>query len=228
MNQPQDSQPKSSVEVLREKDDAWLKTLYIEAWKQYVHEDVLTQARTNIFQVVPVVLLALLGAASTALIKIGCATFQNTPFLLGVSLVGVVWILVAFLMLSLTKSFEKVTAAGQAYVNLRHMNVRALERLAGTGPFGPALMEHQMRDFRPLSDGNDRFFPFKGIRELSPYADLSLDTYSGFGGFTYLRHLILVWRIVFRVVLALGFVILALGIFAPALELQKVVPTLSC
>ncbi len=149
----------SPIGVLWQKDDAWLKILYAEVWKQYVHEDSLTQARTNIFQVIPVVLLAFLGAASTGLAKVGCANFSGRQIFLGITLIGVVLFLVAVLMFMLARAFEKVTDAGRLHVNLRHMNARALERLAGVGVLGPALLEHHMRDFKPATP-SDLYHPW--------------------------------------------------------------------
>ena len=216
-----------AVDVLRQRDDAWLKILYAEVWKQYVHEDALTQARTTIFQVMPVVLLAFLGVASTGLAKIGCATFSGKTVILGITLVGAIFLLVSVLMFLLASAFEKVTDAGRLHVNLRHMNARALERLAGVGVLGPALLEHHMRDFKPSAAGK-RFRPYSSIPELSSFADLSSGAYSRFGGFAYLSHITKLWRIVFALVLVLGLLLMAIGLFGPALDLGKLVPAIAC
>lgn len=214
--------------VVRNKEDAWLKILYAEVWKQYVHEDSLTQARTNIFQVIPVVLLAFLGAASNALPKVGCATVLGTQFQLGMSLIGAVFILVAILMFLLAADFSKVTDAGRLHVNLRHMNARAIERLAGVGVLGPALLEHHMRDFKPADPPNDRYRPYSDIAELQGYPDLSTAAYSRFGGFAYLAHITKLWRIVFAIVLAIGVVLLVGGLVSPSLSLERFLPGLAC
>lgn len=137
MSSPPDTNIDSRIKTLREKDDAWLRALHAEAWRQYMHEDNLTQQRTNIFQVVPVVLLAFLGAASAGLVKVGCACVAGHTIILGIVLIGVIFALVSILMLLLARAFDRVTEAGRLHVNLRHMNARALERLAGVGVFGP-------------------------------------------------------------------------------------------
>src|SRR5205823_1583954 len=128
-------------------------------------------------------------------------TIQGATFNLSLVLIAVIWILVAVLMLWLENAFENVTGAARYYVNLRGMNLRALERLAGVGQFGPALLEHALvREFLPL-DASQEYRPYAAISELASCSDLSMPAYSQFGGFTYLRRIIKIWRVVFQIVL---------------------------
>jgi hypothetical protein len=78
----------SPLVAIKDNDGAWLKILYVEAWKQYVHEDALAQARSNVFLVVQSVLLAFLASISTSVGKIGCATVFGFSFNLGLTLLA--------------------------------------------------------------------------------------------------------------------------------------------
>ncbi len=52
MSEEKPPEKKEPLIILRQNEDAWLKTVYIETWKQYVHEDQLVQSRSSVFLVV--------------------------------------------------------------------------------------------------------------------------------------------------------------------------------
>jgi hypothetical protein len=55
--------------IIKIADKEWLRMLYAETWKQYVHEDALAQTRGTIFTAILAAVVALLGALSVQIVK---------------------------------------------------------------------------------------------------------------------------------------------------------------
>lgn len=215
------------VASLHTDDGAWLRTVYAEAWKQYAHEDTLAQARSNVFLVTQAILIAFLATISAPLFKIGCATFGSFQLHLGFVFVGCVWSLAGVFLGVLGKKFEAVNEVGKNYVDLRHVNLRAIERLAGLGNLGPALLEHDFRAFR-LSKKSGSFQPYAEHPQLSTYDDLRVAPYQGKGGFSYLNDVARLWGVIYVVITFIGILTLAMGMLAYVCGIDSYIPSLSC
>jgi len=142
-----------SPEKNNSKFEDWLKLLYTEAWKQYSHEDTLSQHRNTLFYGIQGGLITLFAV----LLKFQ-DNYQHdviTGLLLsGISVVGVI----------ISIYWQSVTQAGKAYCNLRWASIRKIEKAANL-PLNITGIEHDWKTFSETSF--DDFIPFANDAELN-------------------------------------------------------------
>ena len=200
----------------------WLRTLYTETWKQYVHEDTIAQTRGTIFTAIFAALVTALGALTFQIVLIPCSLFLYTYiFAPGIIALGVVlWISASHVLNPLIVAFDDVTRAGHRYVNVRGASLRVLEATAKLGPFGPATFEDIWRD---LSDGKNPDIKISVLSgELQKVSTIT--TYNFKGGFFFLFQII---QVLFRIAAFLrfaGIVLILIGVLFPFTPLLKTVP----
>src|SRR5438105_584716 len=96
-------------------DKEWLKIIYIEMWKQYIHEDQLLLARGTIFVAFFTAILASPGLFTARILSLGCVNINQYKLHKGLIFLGILWVFIIAFLRSLTKDFEKVNKAGQDY-----------------------------------------------------------------------------------------------------------------
>jgi len=191
-------------------DNDWLKVLYTETWKQYIHEDQFVQNRGVLFTSLFTAILASMSVFSPLILGIGYAYFYNTKIHLGVILLGLLWFFVTMVLRQLTTYFEKITVAGRGYVNVRSATLRIIEHLAGLDFYGPAVFEDIWRE----KSSNDK--DQKKIKVLTHTPQLErLSTilpYNFGGSFTFFRDVIKTLRRVYTFFQIAGIILIIVGI----------------
>ena len=206
---------------LQHPTDEWLRLLYQETWKQYIHEDSIAQTRGTIFTAIFAALLAFLGLLTISIIKLPCSLlFEHFTFAPGFIGLGLLWISASYIVSPLITAFKEVTAAGHRYVNVRGATLRILEATARVGPLGPATFEDA---WRTLSDEKN---PEKKVTVLP--GDLqSVSTITGYnfrGGFHFLFQIIGVLRRASMFLRRAGWIITVTGLLFPFISCLKTVP----
>lgn len=69
--------------------EGWLRTLYAEAWKQYSHEDNLSQSRNNLFLGVQAAMIAILAGISGSLIGMEPIEIGSHQLWVGFGVLGI-------------------------------------------------------------------------------------------------------------------------------------------
>lgn len=134
--------------------DDWLKVLYEEAWRQYVHEDNLSLRRNTLFLSIQTAFFAITAAAAGwAVEKSGSGHSDHLLLLL-----GVVLLMFAVLGLVANLAWRRATERGRAYTWFRHICAHRLEWEAGVGEFGLAHLEHLWR--REKRHETEEYQPF--------------------------------------------------------------------
>jgi hypothetical protein len=204
------------------KDIEWLKILYAETWKQYVHEDTIAQTRGTIFTAILAAIVALLGALSIQVVKIPCSTLQNHAIAPGIVILGLFWFLASFVMDRLTTSFHNVTQAGRFYVNARGAGLRMIEAAAGLGVFGPATFEDAWREKSKGHIPGTDVTILVGVPEFEKLT--VIPAYNFAGGFRFFSEVVGVFRKINAFLRYSGIMLILVGLFGQCLNLQSVVP----
>ncbi|KOF07232.1 hypothetical protein AC739_19545, partial [Planococcus glaciei] len=89
-------------------NNEWLRTLYSEAWKQYSHEDNISQKRNNLFLAVQAALIATLTGASGILLKLKALKVGSYELWIGHLALGFILIVFWYFANRLTSFWESV------------------------------------------------------------------------------------------------------------------------
>lgn len=174
----------------------WLKTLYVETWKQYSHEDNLGQRRTTFFLAIQAAILSL----GVVLYK---PAAERSDLFVGLLLTATGGFLSAMAI-----SWRSATHAGRAYTSLRWFTLRAIERVEGLDLVGPASLEQAWRK-HSASSADQSFKPFRGMDRLG---DLTLTSLPRTSGWASMLNLILMLQLVYGALLGTGLYLLACAI----------------
>ena len=147
----------------------WLRTLYVEAWKQYSHEDNLSQSRNNLFLGVQAAMIAILTGISGLLIRMEPIEIGSHRLWVGFGALGIITVTFAVFASRLAAYWKGVTKSGRAYMNLRWIAIRAIEERVGLHSINLAGMEHNWRDFSKSNPGKE-YRPFTDSESLKQYA----------------------------------------------------------
>ncbi len=147
------------------KDEEWLKIMYIEAWKQYSHEDDLGQSRMTLFLAVHAALIAIVGAVAKPLADIEPLIINSHEFHIGLCILGVLAFLTGLFSLVLSGYWKVLTQAGRRYLNLRWIPIAVIEKVVGLDRINIANLEHEWREFSRNNPGCV-FYPYPDIEEL--------------------------------------------------------------
>lgn len=146
-----------------EKND-WLRTLYIEAWKQYSHEDNISQSRNNLFLAVQAALIAILTGISGVLIRMEPINISSYKINLGIGILGFIIVFFAFFVHRILLHWRSVTKAGQAFLNLRWVTARAIEQEADID--GLATIEEGWYKYSKSNPDSEYHTPFPEYESL--------------------------------------------------------------
>jgi len=153
---------------MKEKDkNEWLRTIYIEAWKQYSHEDNISQSRNNLFLAVQAALIAILTGISSVLIDLKAFKTEPDNFWKGIAILGLVSLIFGIFARLLTLVWKKVTEAGRAFLNLRWVTARAIEEKADIN--GLAVTEDKWYRYSKNNPDAEYYHPFLDSETLKDY-----------------------------------------------------------
>jgi hypothetical protein len=198
-------------------DTDWLRTLYVETWKQYVHEDTLAVTRGTVFTAILAAIVTVLGAFSIQVVKIPCPTGQHYEIAPGIVILGIIWIAASWVMGRFLTSFHNVTQAGRFYVNARGASLRIIEAEAGLGVFAPATFEDEWRE---------KSKEHKGIPEAEVTVLAGVPEFENNfkGSFWFLSEVVGVFRWINAALRYVGIALILVGAFGGYLKLQSIVP----
>jgi len=187
----------------------WLQTMYEAAWNQYSHEDNLAQERTNLFITAHGALLAILAFATNPLLEAKPVQLGNVQVPIGLSVLGLLAIIIGVSTFILGSIWKAVTKAGESYIQLRRKSLVAIERYAGLEAVHLAQVEEAWRNFSEINR-NATYNLFPEERALQ---DLTLKAYPGVGGWQApLRAISIIQAIDILVFLA-GIILTVLGLW---------------
>ncbi|MBM3324615.1 MAG: hypothetical protein FJY66_03005 [Calditrichaeota bacterium] len=130
----------------------WLKVLYEEAWRQYVHEDNLSLRRNALFLSIQTAFFAIVTAVAGWVIERSDSSGSHLVLLAAVML------MFALLGIVVNFAWQGATERGRAYTWFRHICAHRLEWEAGVGDLGLAQREHLWR--REKQHENQEYEPF--------------------------------------------------------------------
>lgn len=158
----------------------WLRTLYVETWKQYQHEDNVSQSRNTLFLGVQTALLATLAAVTGSFVKIDPITVVWGDLHIGFVLVGIFATLFCFLGLGLCDQWGAANRAGYAFLKLRWAVAAAIEHAAGLKELNLAGLENRWHQYS--DDAEDKLKHFVPFPDIEALANIELDQKEETGG----------------------------------------------
>lgn len=209
------------LQKLKTPDKDWLITLYSETWKQYTHEDQIAQTRGTIFTALLTAILAAIGVLSPFVISSPCVDINGYKIYLGLTFLGIFWILVVWFLRAITSSFERVTQAGRGYVNARGATLRIIESIAGLGLIGPSLFEDEWRDKSSKLKDNPKIQVFTNMPDIEGFTNIP--RYNFAGGFVFFNEVIKILRNVYLFLQLAGAVLIIIGSTGTFLDLHTYV-----
>ena len=118
---------------------------YSEAWKQYIHEDQMSQSRNRLFMNAQTIFIVLSSAALGLWVKID----PNERLIIALPMILTI---IAIFGFASTFAWRKVNKAGRAYLNLRWLTIRAIEEaLEIKGNLAPITLTRIEGDWKRLS-----------------------------------------------------------------------------
>jgi hypothetical protein len=156
------------TENLSDEEVKWLQILYQEAWKQYSHEDNISQSRNNLFMGIQAALVTILVGVTPFLIGMTPIAVGNKEIPIGIPVLGFILILFSFFATRLTLYWKGVTKAGNAYLNLRWITIRAIEHRVGLSGINLAEIEHKWRQFIRVNPDKN-YHPFVESEDLNEH-----------------------------------------------------------
>jgi len=189
--------------------DDWLRLLYSEAWKQYIHEDAQGQTRMNIFLTVQAALIAILAAISKPLLDMPPKQVGSHQVYIGVGILGLVAVIIGFFSLVLGARWKSVTEAGRLYLNLRWIPIAAIEKSAQLNDINLAGLENAWRKHSKENSGTD-FHPYATIAELSEFRLRPLPNIRGWSA---ISGTITSIQILFLLIMIGGFFLLGITLY---------------
>ncbi len=147
----------------------WLRTLYVEAWKQYSQEDNLSQSRNNLYLGVQAAMITTLAGISGWLIGMQPIEIGSHRLWVGFGILGIIAVTFAVFASRLAAYWKGVTKSGRAYMNLRWIAIRAIEERVGLHSINLAGMEHNWREFSKSNPGK-KYHPFADSESLKQHA----------------------------------------------------------
>ena len=179
----------------------WLNTTYIEAWKQYSHEDNLSQSRNRLFWGVQAALIALLTAATSVLKGIDPVSVVDQDLNIGLFLLGLVAVVFGTFGLHLASDWSGVTKAARGYIRARRAVMMAIENAVGLRfPFALQDMEERWKRFSRDNPGKS-YHPFSTLENLE---DLEIPCYEKVSGWESLQSVISLAKLLWFLVVATG------------------------
>jgi quercetin dioxygenase-like cupin family protein len=190
--------------------DDWLKTLYTEAWGQYIHEDKMGITRNTLFLGVQAAFIAILASLVEPMINLDTTIIIFTKeFQVGLALLGGTLTIFTILMFLLAGYWKEVTKTGRTYLNLRWLTIRAIEEHLSLSPINLAGIEHEWRAF---SENNPRseYYPFINS-EYESLKELHIPSKGKIGGWLSLTRTISLIRIFWLLLSAIGLLLIAIS-----------------
>jgi hypothetical protein len=148
----------------------WGRSLYIEAWKQYIHEEKISLSRNNIFLGIQSGLMAVLSGLFVPIFQMKPILFLSRYVSVGPIIWGILAIILSSLSLFILKYWQDVTEVARAYQNLRWFTARAIEVQFGLEPVNIAGIEHEWRELSRGRQNNSKeiylnFEQLEGMRQ---------------------------------------------------------------
>jgi hypothetical protein len=157
------------IDNLSQHSHEWLRTMYTEAWGQYIHEDNLSLARNNLFITIQGAGIGILAAVAIPLIQVEPIMTGPYQFYMGHVALGIILIVFSILGITISKIWSEVTTAGEAYLRLRFISIKAIEDRAAQHDIGLASLEVNWEDFL-ASHPNQKYYPFSNSKNLRRYS----------------------------------------------------------
>ena len=191
--------------ILTSEETKWLKELYQEGWRQYVHEDNLGQTRTNFFLGLQAAIVAITGTVTSPVYRIGYISIFGHQLHLGLISLGCLWIITALFSIYCIINWQLVTNAGKQYVRFRRIQLRAIEELSGVFTIGLATQECKW-----LEKKEGEYVPFPQVESIK---DFSLSPIIADSGWVVMEKTIRWLRIMWFLILFAGIALIVIGAF---------------
>lgn len=162
----------SLINLCKKNKKQWC-TLYTQGWTQYSHEDNLGQTRSKFFLGIQTAFLITLSAILRPMIfpNKGEFFFENRN--LGLLIFGFMVLIISIINIIINFNWLSVTRAGRKYVQLRRLQLSALEKLAGLTEIGLASQEKEWLDMKKESSSSsncEKFKLYPGQEEFNEYS----------------------------------------------------------
>ena len=136
----------------------WLKTVYEQAWGQYIHEDQMSEQRDTKYLTILSLFLTAAGVLGTmVLANIFGVEEEETNKFYSVGMLAVIF-LISFLVSLFLKHWKAVNKTAEEYIQTRLETIRAIEERVGT----PICMKEPEKD----NQKEDGFGSTKAIIKL--------------------------------------------------------------
>lgn len=210
---PQLQAPGESTQLKQTGDvsvsDDWLRLMYAEAWKQYIHEDTQGQARVSIFLTVQTALIAILAIITKPLLDMPPKQIGSHQVYIGVGLLGLFTVIIGVFSLFLGVIWRSVNKAARITMNLRWIPIAAIERIARLNDVNLAGLEHEWRrSSREKPDAD--YKPYESIAEL---AEFRLGPLPKFRGWSSISWTISGIQVLFALITLGGLMLLGITVY---------------
>jgi hypothetical protein len=142
--------PRSKKVDAESKQDQWLRIAYEETWRQYLHEDSLSNNRANTYFSIQSGLLILTAALIQTILG------KNIDLWLSYQLIGSLLFVIGIIVFTVSSSWRVATISGAKWRELRRMLAEAIERISDIQEFGPASLESRWNNSSILFPDNEQ------------------------------------------------------------------------
>jgi|SRR5882672_6587640 len=198
--------------------DDWLRLIYSEAWKQYIHEDTQGQARMSIFLTVQTALIAILAIITKPLLDMPSKQFGSRQIYLGVGLLGLFAVIIGFFSLFLGMIWRSANKAARITLNLRWIPISAIERIAALNHVNVGLKDVNLAEFenkcRDKLKSKKDYYPYEieGLSDLKISSELTpLPNIRGWSSITWTIWLI---QVLFVLITLGGLTLLGITLYS--------------
>lgn len=195
-------------EKIRNITPDWLKVIYVETWKQYIHEDLLTQNRIIFFTTLQGFLITILVYFAKPIIEINKILIWDSLFRVNIGwfLLGLFIIIICVLNIIINSILLSTIKEEHQYLHLRGFNLQIIEKIAEIDEIGPASIEGRWKESSKI-DVNEDF-----VLNHS-YPDFKIHNLKPSTGFISLYSIIKVWMAFNSIISFFGICIVFLSFY---------------
>src|ERR1700761_6767709 len=97
----------------------WLKILYVETWKEYMHEETIAHSKNTFFLSIHGALLAILSGVSAILVKSPIVKIDLKVFNPSLFYLSFLTAIIGSLALFINRNWKMVSETHRSYMNIR-------------------------------------------------------------------------------------------------------------
>jgi hypothetical protein len=193
----------------QEEYTTWLRILYNETMKLYLHEDNISQTRNTLFLSIQSGLIAVLAAITPSLLVIDPVRIIIEASSIDLFIFGLIMSLFSVVSLLILENWKAVNKAGHAHLKLRWAVIKRIEYAAHIPEeVCPATIEDAWIKFSNNPENKEsKFIPFPDVPEL---CDIKLDQKQKIGGWRSTEELMKIFSCLWFTLGILGLLLLIL------------------